>query len=63
MDASVALPDERKFPGILELQKLAAALPLLMNKLAQQFVFQNMSRPLSFDAPPALDPLVCRVEK
>ena len=40
------------FAGIPELQKLAAVLPLLMNKLAQQFVFQNMSRPLSFDAPP-----------
>ena len=64
VDASGALPDERKFADIREFQKLAAAdSPLLLKNLAQQLAVYATGRGLAFSDRDAIAALVAATQK
>ena len=64
VDASGALPDERKFADIREFQKLAAAdSPLLLKNLAQQLAVYATGRGLAFSDRDAIAAIVASTQK
>ena len=64
VDASGALPDDRKFADIREFQKLAAAdSPLLLKNLAQQLTVYATGRELAFSDRDQIAALVARTQK
>ncbi len=64
VDASGALPDERKFADIREFQTLAAAKPeLLLKNLAQQFAIYATGRELAFSDRDQIAAIVANTQK